>query len=115
MAMTAAFRNAMLDGVLRAATPLITYIGLIDTSEITGGSYARKAVTWVQASGGISRPSANLVFDIPAGATVKSWAGFSAETGGTNYGGAALTNEVFAGAGQYTLLAASTGILASDP
>lgn len=113
MPMTVTFRNAM----LTSGAALITHIGLINSSEITGGSpaYARKAVTWAAASNGIIRPTADLTFDIPAGATVKSWAGFSALTGGTNYGGAPLTTEAFSGQGQYKLLASGTGILASDP
>jgi hypothetical protein len=40
---------------------------------------------------------------------------YTADSGGTNYGGYALTNEVFSGQGQYKLLAASTGISAQDP
>ena len=114
MAMTEAFRNAM----LTSGAALITHIGLFDgASEITGGSpaYARKAVTWAAAGSGAIRPNADLTFDIPASATVDGWRGFTASTAGTNYGGASLTAEAFAGQGQYKLLAASTGILASDP
>lgn len=41
--MTEAFRNAM----LTEGAALITHIALFDgASELTGGSYARKAVTW---------------------------------------------------------------------
>jgi len=112
MAMTEAFRNAMLD----AGAALITHIALFDgASELTGGSYARKAVTWAAAGSGAVRPNADLTFDVPAGADVDGWRGFTALTNGTNYGGASLTAEAFVGAGQYKLLAASTGILASDP
>jgi hypothetical protein len=112
MAMTEAFRNAMLD----AGAALITHIALFDgASELTGGSYARKAVTWAAAGSGAVRPNADLTFDVPAGATVDGWRGFTALTNGTNYGGASLTAEDFAGAGQYKLLSASTGSLASDP
>lgn len=114
MAMTEAFKNYLLD----TGIDVITYIALFDgASEISGGSpaYARKAVTWGDASGGVVRPTGDLTFDIPASATVDGWRGFTAGTGGTNYGGAALKSEVFAGQGQYKLLAASTGITLSDP
>lgn len=115
MPMTATFRNAMLTAVL-ITSPLITHIGLLNGStELSGGSYARKAVSWGAASGGVSRPSSDLTFDVPAGSTVNAWAGFNASSGGTNYGGGVLTEETFAGAGQYKLIASSTGILASDP
>lgn len=112
MVMTAGYRNAVAD----AGGALITHIGLVDETdtELTGGSYARLAVTWTSASDGTIRPNANLTFDVPAG-TVAGWRGFTAPTGGTNYGGEDLTDEVFASAGQYTLLAASTGILHADP
>jgi hypothetical protein len=85
----------------------MTHIGLciVNGTEISGGSpaYARKAVTWVASAAGIIRPNADLTFDIPA------------VTGGTAYGGADLTNEVFGGQGTYKLLAASTGVKHIDP
>jgi len=108
--MEAVYRNAIAD---HGAT-LITHIALVDETgtELTGGSpaYARLAVTWTSASGGMIRPNANLTFNVPPSTTVGGWRGFSASTAGTNYGGASLTNEAFAGQGEYTLLAAFTGI-----
>lgn len=114
MAMTETFRNLL----LTYGGTQISHIGLFDgASEITGGdpAYARKAVTWAAAGSGAIRPNADLTFDIPSGATVDGWRAFTALSGGTNHGGFALTAEAFAGQGQYKLLAASTGILASDP
>jgi hypothetical protein len=116
MAMSEAFRNYMLDG--GDGADIITHIGLVIVAgtEISGGdpAYARKAVTWAAASGGIRRPTADLTFDIPASTTVAGWRGFTAATDGTNYGGKEVTQETFAGQGQYKLLAASTGINAQD-
>lgn len=114
MAMTEAFRHYLMgpgNGV-----EVITHIGLVNGSgdELSGGSYARVAVTWAAASGGFRRPNANLTFNVPAG-VVAGWRGFTASSGGTNYGGEALTEETFAEAGQYTLLAASTGIQLRNP
>jgi hypothetical protein len=106
--MNTAYLNLIAD-----AADAITHIALFDDGvEITGGSpaYARQAVTWTAPSNGLVRPDGNLAFDIPAGATVDEWRGFSADTGGTDYGGEDLTPEAFAGQGTYTLLAASTGI-----
>lgn len=92
----------------------ITHIGLVDDGgdELTGGSpaYARKAVTWADGADGVQNPNADLTFDVPAGATVAGWRGYDALTEGTDYGGEDLTEEVFAAQGEYTLLAASTGI-----
>lgn len=111
MAMEVVYRNAIAD---YGATQ-ITHIGLVDElgTELTGGSpaYARKAVTWTTASDGTIRPSVDLTFDVPAGTTVGGWRAYSALTAGTNYGGADLTQETFAGQGEYTLLSAGTGIL----
>jgi hypothetical protein len=103
--MDATFHNAL---AAHGAT-LITHIGLVNGSniEISGGSYARQAVTWSGASN-VKSPSGNLVFNIPAGSTVAGWRGYSASSGGTNYGGAALSSVTFNNAGTYTLLAAST-------
>ena len=98
---------------IAAANP-ITHIGLVDETgtEIAGGdpAYARQSVTWTSPSEGNVSPNANLTFNVPADTTVGGWRGFSALTAGTNYGGKNLTNEAFAAQGEYTLLAASTGI-----
>lgn len=114
MSMTNDYKNAIADH----GGGLITHIGLVDGTgtELTGGSpaYARKPVTWTSASAGTIRPTADLTFDVPAGATVAGWRAYSALTAGTNYGGASLTSETFAGQGEYTLLSASTGILHQD-
>ena len=103
--MNAAFINSLASN----GASLITHIALFNGSgaEISGGTYARKAVTWTGAAA-VKSPSANLVFDIPAGANVAEWRGFSALSGGTDYGGNTLTAASFTNAGTYTLLAAST-------
>lgn len=106
--MNATYRNAIGD---HGAT-LVTHIALFTEvgAEITGGTYARLAVTWVASADGIIRPTANLTFNIPTGVTVGGWRGFSALTAGTNYGGKDLTNQAYPTGGTYTLLAASTSI-----
>lgn len=109
MAMNTAYRNA----IANHGAGLIKYIGLVNGSgvELSGGSYSRQAITWTTADDGTIRPTADLVFEIPAGSTVAGWRGFSASTSGTNYGGEDLTAEVYNGAGQYKLIASGTGIL----
>jgi hypothetical protein len=93
----------------------ITHIGLWDSvtdAEVSGGDYARLPVTWEDAESGIIRPTADLVFDVPSGASVGGWRGFSALSGGTNYGGADFAAaEAFDGAGEYTLYSAGTAIV----
>lgn len=92
---------------------LITHIGLVNGlgTEISGGTYARQAVTWSTATNDKAIPSSDLTFNIPAGATVAGWRGFSASSGGTNYGGAALTSTgAYTADGTYVLKADSTSI-----
>ena len=104
-----------LDALAVYGDSIVAYIGLTDSGvEISGGSpaYIRKAVTWSGPAAGDGKifPNGNIVFDIPAGATVDGWVGYSAESAGTAYGGQVLTAEAFAAQGTYTLLAASTYI-----
>lgn len=108
MALTDAAKNLMLDELATVAVFASLHTadpGTTGTSEVTGGSpaYARKAITWNAAASGALDNNANPVFDVPAGTTV-SFAGFwSAATNGTFYGSINLTDEAFAGQGQYTL------------
>jgi hypothetical protein len=106
----AAYLNAIRDH----GQSIITHIGLVDDTgtELTGGSpaYARKAVTWDDDGDGVSRPTADLAFDIPPGGIVAEWRGYSASSGGVDFGGEAVAQEEYTGQGVYNLLAASTSI-----
>lgn len=97
--------TAYLDAIAEHGRTIITHIGLVDESgtEISGGSYARQAVTWTTASNGRIQLQSDLTFDVPAGATVAGWRGYSAASGGTDYGGADLPSQPFATEGTYTL------------
>lgn len=107
-----AMSTAYLNGIANAGASLVQYIGLVDDNgdELSGGSYARQAVTWDTATNGVIRPASDLTFNVPAGKTVAGWRGYSAASSGTDYGGAALDPQPFVTAGTYTLLAAQTGI-----
>ena len=102
------------NGVATHGGTLVTYIGLVDNTgvELSGGdpAYARQPVTWTSPVDGLIRPTSNLLFDIPAGDNVAGWRGYSALTGGVEYGGKGLTQENFAGQGIYALNADETGI-----
>lgn len=110
MPLSAAYREAL----AAAGAALITHVGLVDEqgAELVGGTpaYERRAVMWMSARGGVIRPTRDVTFDVPAGATVGGWRGYSAAVGGTDFGGAPLRAEVYGGQGQYTLLAALTAI-----
>jgi len=108
--MNSTFYAALLDG---NGIGVITHIGLKNSggTEISGGSYARQPVTWTGA-GATRNLSADEAFNIPAGAQVQSWCGFSALTGGTDYGGEDLDtpSAVYGNAGTFILDADSTSV-----
>jgi len=101
------------DAIANYARSLITHIGLVGPSgaELSGLNYRRQPVTWTAVKDGQIAPTTDLRFAIPPRTTVAGWHGFSAATGGTDYGGEAVTPETFNGGGDYTLLAAGTGIV----
>lgn len=107
--MNTAYRNA----IANHGGALITHIALANGSgtELSGGTpaYSRKAVSWTAAVDGVIRPTADLSFNIPAGSTVAKWIAYAAN-GITVYNTGDLTPEVYAGQGEYKLLAASSGI-----
>ena len=107
MAASTAYLNAIAD----AGGALMTHLALVNAAgaELSGGSYARQAVTWGAAVSGLIRPAADKTFSVPAGVTVGGWRAYSALSGGTDYGGDDLVQESFVNAGNYLLLAASTG------
>jgi len=103
--MNAAYLNATADH----GSSLITYIALLNSVGAEVGD-ARKAVTWTGAAAGLIRPTADLAFTMTSGEDVAEWRGYSALTGGTDYGGEALTPVTYSNDGTYTLQAASTAI-----
>lgn len=112
--------DGYIDAVANAGRSLITHIGLVNalgTELDLETAYERQAVTWTEApaSGvGTIRPNADLTFDIPAGAEVAGWRGFSADSGGTNYGGADFTEaESYTNAGEFKLIGSQTGVIIS--
>jgi hypothetical protein len=101
--------NAASDGVaakvgyvsLHSADPAGT-----GAHEITGGTpaYARKAVLWDPATGGVAPISGPVTFDIPPGTTISHAALWDTLTGGTTYGDDALSSpETYGAQGSYNL------------
>lgn len=72
-------------------------------TEPSGGSpaYARKALSWSSASGGVI--TATATFDIPAGATIVGVGLHSAVTAGTYIDGSSITSQAFASQGTLTV------------
>lgn len=99
--------NLMLDGLATGVTfvSLHTADPLTDgSSEVSGGTYARKSVSWAAAASGSVTTNANIVFDVPGSTTINHIGYWSASTAGTFYGSRALdTAQTYATAGTYTI------------
>jgi hypothetical protein len=107
--MSSDYRSAIAD----YGAGLINYIGLVDNTgtEITGGdpAYARKVPSWSAAVDGVADLAADIDFDVP-GTTISGWRGYSALTGGTNYGGKNFSTKSTVGQGVFTLRATDVSI-----
>lgn len=116
MALSTSAKNLMLDALGAVAVYASIHTadpGASGTSEVAGGSpaYARKAITWNAAASGNLDNNANPTFDIPAGTTVTHFGLWSASSGGTYYGGGALSaSESFVGQGSYNLTDADVSL-----
>jgi hypothetical protein len=67
-------RHAMLNGLTGAINRVSLHSadpGTTGANEISGGTYARQAVTWDTPSGGTVSNSGVITFDVPAGASVR--------------------------------------------
>lgn len=71
------------------------------TGEVTGGTYARVALTWGAASGGVV--TASGTFNVPAGTTVTYVGTCTASTGATLIDRVTVTSQNFATAGTYVV------------
>lgn len=78
-------RNKLLDSGKAAITHLGAFTDL-GVTEVTGGSYARQAVTFAAASGAACSNSAQISIPIPAGTTVPAIGAFDALTSGNILG-----------------------------
>ena len=79
--------------------------GTTGTSEVTGGSYARQAISFAAPSGGSMAASNSPVIPIPSATTITHLGLWSAVSAGTFYGSADITDETFSSAGNYTITA----------
>lgn len=107
MAFSNSGKNLMLDALGVAVTHVSLHSGDPSTTganEISGGTpaYARQAIDWGAASSGAMAIDGVLTFDVPASTTVSYFGMWSASSGGTFYGGAALDDsEAFTAQGQF--------------
>ena len=89
--------------------------GTTGASEVTGGTYARVAVTWNAASGGSVTNSNALSINLPASTTAAYFGVWTASTAGTYYIGGALSPSVTTGtsAGIVTIAASAITVTAA--
>ena len=108
-----AAKNAMLTSLGALVTHVSLHTadpGTTGANPVTGGTYARIPVTWITPVGGVTSNVAAIVFNVPAGTTV-SWVGmWGALTAGTFYGAGDVVDEVYAGAGTYTIAIAAMAL-----
>ena len=112
-------RNVGVDAIAALATRVALHTGdpgaaNTAANEVTGGSpaYARKAIAWGAAAAGAATCSGNVVLDVPA--TTVAWISLWNTAGTVRYYKKAVTNEVFAAQGTYTVVAASTTLDLND-
>ncbi len=102
-------RNVGVDAITALATRWALHTGdpgaaNTASNEVSGGSpaYARKAVAWNAASGGVATQNGDVVFDVPAGTTV-SWVSLWNTAGTVRYLKKDVTDEAFGAQGTYTI------------
>jgi hypothetical protein len=96
---------------LHTASPSTT-----GANEVTGGTYARVAVTWTASTAGSAASNAgSLSINLPASTTATHFGIWSAASAGTYYIGGALSPSVTTGgsAGVVTIAAAALSVSAS--
>jgi hypothetical protein len=106
MPYTPAAKNLMLNALAGQAVFVSLHTaapGTTGASEVVGGTYARKSITWAAAVNGSIDSSVVPVFDVPAGTTITHVGFATAVTAGSFLGSALVTSETFASAGTYSL------------
>lgn len=104
--LTASGRNTAVNSVTGAYAYVSLHTGSPGSSgasEVSGGGYARKAVTWGAASAGVATQTGSVTFDVPASTTVTHIGVWSSATGGTFGGFHDITDETFGAAGTGTV------------
>lgn len=88
--------------------------GETGANEISGGSYARQAISWAAASGGSKKNSADITFTNMPAATVTHVGIWDASTAGNFLAGGALTASKTVNAGDTFKIAANDLTLTLD-
>lgn len=107
--------NTMKENAAIGSVSTATHVALFSTAggasagtEISGGGYARRPVTWTHGAADGSTTSGALEFTVGSGTTVAGFGLYTALSGGTYLGGGSLTSQNFSSAGTYTLTVTSS-------
>ena len=100
-------KNQMLTNLSGSLTHMALFTDNACTTEVTGGTYARKGITWGTAASGSIAISNQPIFDVPAGTTVRGVGFMTALTSGSKLADYDVLDEVYAGAGTYTVTSAT--------
>lgn len=100
-------KNVMLDALAAVALRVALHSGdpgaaNTAANELSGGSYARQAIAWNAASGGVLDASNTPTFSVPAATTV-SWVSIWNTAGSVRYCKKNVDDEAFTNAGTYVL------------
>lgn len=104
MPYSTAGKNAMLDALgITHVSAHTADPGDTGANEVTGGSYARQAITFGAAAAGAIDSSNQPTIPIPGGTTVTHIGFWDALTGGNFLASGDVTDEVFGSDGNYVL------------
>lgn len=101
MPLTVGSKNLMLDALAAVVDRISAHTdapGSTGANEVTGGTYARQAITWDAASGGAINLAAGVSFNVPAATTV-THLGFWTNSGAVFRGFYDIPDEAFASGG----------------
>lgn len=116
MSLSAAARNDLATSVVTGSTYMSLHTGdPADTgaNEVIGGApaYARRAITWSQASNGTVAVAGMVSFDVPGGTTITHFGLWSAATGGAfRSGGVLSAAETLSAQGAYIVTTATATV-----
>lgn len=111
------YLNAALDGAVATTAFLSIHTadpGTTGASEVSGGSYARQAVSWSAAASGVKSNSASTSTPIPISTTISFFGTWSLVTAGVYAIGGPLSATItFVTAGSFTIAAAGLTVTGS--
>lgn len=111
--LTDASKNTAADAIAAIISYVSAHTGVPGSggaNEVSGGAYARQAISFNAASGGVITNTAQIDIPIPVSTTVAYIGVWTALSGGTFRGYADITDEVFSASGTCRIAAGALSI-----